>query len=118
MTLKRLGLLGNILNNLEDNEISEEDTKLLRKLVKDWINHDGVGEEEPNIKDIEEVLKKIQSYGANRSELLRLTMALKDIKKNYYRVSDILRRMKLIFDDENANWLSMSEDLYPPLTVL
>ena len=103
LTLHDVEEVGKILNNLEDNEISEEDTKLLRKLVKDWINHDGVGEEEPNIKDIEEVLKKIQSHGANRSELLRLTMALKDIKKNYYRVSDILRRMKLIFDDENAN---------------
>ena len=68
--------------------------------MKDWINYDRVGEE-PNMAPIEEVLKKISSSGANRSELLRLTMALKDIKRNYYKVSDILRRMKVIFDDEN-----------------
>ena len=92
--------VGKILNTLEDIEIGEEEIKTLRKLVKDWINYDRVGEE-PNMAPIEEVLKKISSSGANRSELLRLTMALKDIKRNYYRVSDILRRMKVIFDDEN-----------------
>ena len=92
--------VGKILNTLEDIEIGEEEIKTLRKLVKDWIDYDRAGEE-PNMAPIEEVLKKISSSGANRSELLRLTMALKDIKRNYYRVSDILRRMKVIFDDEN-----------------
>ena len=92
--------VGKILNTLEDIEIGEEEIKTLRKLVKDWIDYDRAGEE-PNMAPIEEVLKKISSSGANRSELLRLTIALKDIKRNYYRVSDILRRMKVIFDDEN-----------------
>ena len=92
--------VGKILNTLEDIEIGEEEIKTLRKLVKDWIDYDRAGEE-PNMAPIEEVLKKLSSSGANRSELLRLTMALKDIKRNYYRVSDILRRMKVIFDDEN-----------------
>ena len=37
-----------------------------------------------------------------KSILARFMMLLKDIQSNYFRVSEILRRMKVIFEDEYA----------------
>ena len=65
----------------------------------------------PDIAPIEEIIKKMRENGVPNSQLLRLTMALKDIKKNFLRVSDILRRMQVILDNEDRTVKDVADGL-------
>ena len=53
----------------------------------------------------------MRENGVPNYQLLRLTMALKDIKKNFFRVSDILRRMQVILDNEDRTVKDVTDGL-------
>ena len=74
--------------------------ELLQKLVLKWTKEEIAGDV-PDIAPIEEISKKMRENGVPNTQLLWLTMALKDIQKNYLRVSEILRRMQVILDNED-----------------
>ena len=99
-----------ILDDMAENAEIEEEVALLKKLIPKFL-----GDEQPDIRPIEDVVVKIKSHEhVPKSILVRFMMALKDIRKNYFRVSEILRRMKAIFDDEYA----LKEDISRGLKIL
>ena len=99
-----------ILDDLAENTVIEEEVALLEKLIPKFL-----GDEQPDISSIEDVVVKIKSHEqVPKSLLARFMMVLKDIRRNYFRVSDIFRRMKAIFDDEYA----VKEDISRGLKAL
>ena len=110
LTLHDVAEVGKILDDLGENVAVEEEMEILEKLVLKWVKEEIAGDV-PDIAPIEEVIKKIREYGVPNTQLLRLTMALKDIKKNFLRVSDILRRMQVILDNENRTVKDVTDGL-------
>ena len=99
-----------ILDDLAENTVIEEEVALLKKLIPEFL-----GDEQPDISPIEDVIVKIKSHeNVPKSLLARFMMLLNDIQRNYFRVSGIFRRMKVIFEDEYA----VQEDLSNGLTAL
>ena len=79
--------------------------------MEQWMNHEISGEEQ-DITVINDILRKMKIYSVLRnSQLVRRTMALKYIKWNYYRVSDILRRMNAILEYEYTTKEDISRGL-------
>ena len=98
-----------ILDDLAENTLIEEEVALLQELIPKFLD-----EEKPDITPIEDVILKIKDQVPKKSQLARFMMLLKDISRNYFRVSDIFRRMKVILDDER----SVKEDISKGLKTL
>ena len=99
-----------ILDDLAEDTMIEEEVALLQKLIPKFLD-----DENPDMTPIEDVIVKIKSHDqVPKSLLARFMMLLKDIRRNNFRVSDILRRMKAIFDDEYA----VKEDISRGLKTL
>ena len=99
-----------ILDDLAEESMIKEEVALLRKLIPKFLDN-----ENPDMAPIEDVVVKIKSREQiPKSLLARFSMLLKDIRRNNFRVSNILRRMKDIFDDEYA----VKEDISNGLKAL
>ena len=85
----------NILDDIED-MMEKEQMLLLRKLVNGWIKNDS----ETQLQTIEKMLEKSD---LPMTKLVEFVMLLKDIRRNYNRVNDILLRMQDILQDENIH---------------
>ena len=110
LTLHNVAEVGKILDDLGENVAVEEELEILKKLVVKWMMEEIAGDV-PDFAPIEEIIKKMGENGVPNSQLLRLTMALKDIKKNFLRVSDILRRMQVILDNEDRTVKDVADGL-------
>ena len=96
-----------ILDDLAEDTMIEEEVALLQKLIPKFLD-----DENPDMTPIEDVIVKIKGHDqVPKSLLTRFTMLLKDIRRNNFRVSDILRRMKAIFDNEYAEKENISRGL-------
>ena len=88
-----------LLKVFEKDQNVKEDVAMLRNLAELYIDNVRLGKE-PTQDDIERLLDKLKKVSSiRRSELFRFGMILREIERNRYRVSDILRRMDLVFED-------------------
>ena len=101
LTLHDVSKVGKLLDVFEKEEALEGDVTLLRKLTEEWMKNERQGKE-PALGDIEKILKELKMSTIPKSKLVELSMLLKDIRRNRNRVSDILRRMSVILEDEHV----------------
>ena len=94
----------------EEEEYFEDDVIKLRKLVETWIEEEILGKESV-LDDIERMLDKLSKSSLKKSQLHRFGMILRDIKRNRFRVSDILRQMHPILSEGVGNVKEMKAAL-------
>ena len=92
---------------LDSDENYKDDVVRLCELVEIWIEKQVAGEVEIPTKDIENILRTLQkSSSIPRIKLIRLEMLLKDIFKNRYRVTKIVKRMNDALSHPNPTEIS------------
>ncbi len=94
----------------EEEEYFEDDIAKLRQLVETWIEEEILGKESV-LDDIERMLDKLSKSSLKKSQLHRFGMILRDIKRNRFRVSDILRQMYPILSEGAGNVKEVKETL-------
>ena len=84
----------------------------LCELVETWIEKQVATEEEIPTKDIDQILGKLmRSPSMPKFKLIRLEILLKDIFKNRYRVTDIVKRMYYVLSQPNVSAKDVSDTL-------
>lgn len=77
----------------------EDDVVKLRELVELWIEEEILGKETV-LDDIKNLISKLKQSKIPKSKLIRFKSILNDIRENRHRVTDVIRRMVLVFDEE------------------
>ena len=100
-----------ILDQLAENTMIEEEVEELKKLIPSFLDNIYT-----DISQIENTIENIEHRDESipKSLLFRFMMLLKEFRRNHIRISNILRRMKHVFDNE----YTVKEDISDGLKAL